>query len=200
MTTTCESCRVGAVGLSQGDSEGFCQRSRSFIQEASAGECEPFKIRPSRFRSDARCKILVRSSHSWASSPPSPPLLYLSRWSIRQMALGDVTLSPCCPAALCILHVSFLLHQSMISFPSSRETYHLWHFGRPIGKHVSSSFQTIWNVFVFFSSGECIGTSWSSGRTASSWRSSSSPSCPSSPNRSVRPPPRTTNSLFARSH
>ena len=33
--------------------------------------------------------------------------------------------------------------------------------------------------------GECTGTSWSSGRTVSSWRSSSSLSCPSLPNRSV---------------
>lgn len=40
---------------------------------------------------------------------------------------------------------------------------------------------------VVFSQGESIGTSWSSGRTVSSWRSSSSPSCPSLPNRSVFP-------------
>lgn len=33
------------------------------------------------------------------------------------MASGDVTLSPCCPAALCILPVYFSLHQSGTNFP-----------------------------------------------------------------------------------
>lgn len=35
------------------------------------------------------------------------------------MASGDVTLSPCCPAALCILCTSFLLHQITSSLSSS---------------------------------------------------------------------------------
>lgn len=33
------------------------------------------------------------------------------------MASGDVTLSPCCPAALCTLPVYFSLHQSSANFP-----------------------------------------------------------------------------------
>lgn len=44
------------------------------------------------------------------------------------MALGDLTLSPCCPAAPCIAHASVLLHQT--ASLSSSETclfsvYHL---------------------------------------------------------------------------
>lgn len=59
-----------------------------------------------------------------------------------------------------------------------------------------------WLTFVFsFSSslGGCTGTSWSFGRTAFSWRWSSSPSCPSSPSRSVFPPKGLSQHLLGRS-
>lgn len=84
-----------------------------------------FKIRPSCLRSVTSCEILARSLHSSAprlvlcppTPHPPPPAPLFDFVSNCQMALGDVTVSPFCPAALCILYVSFLLQNSTTSLP-----------------------------------------------------------------------------------
>lgn len=107
-----------------------------------------FKIRPSRFRSVASFKTLARSSHR--SSLASLPPLSVSE-SVKVTVKWRWVMSPCHPVAL--------LPSAYCVFPSC---YIRAQLASPPATHATSDvsiIKTNRSVCVFFSPGECIGTS-----------------------------------------
>lgn len=98
------------VGIPRGGFRGFLS---GILLLYSAGECQLLKLDQAADTCWAsRLLLLLLLSRLWFGK-------VTDRWR-----WANVTLSPCCPAALCILHVSFLLHQSL---PFHSETCNLRH-------------------------------------------------------------------------